>query len=106
MAIRRLILVLLCAVTALGTPLSRGLAAVGEEPCMSSGMSHGTPMDCDCATDKTPSCAEHCAALFAATVLASDSASSATALPDERVTPVSASNFESRAGPPGLQPPR
>jgi hypothetical protein len=71
-----------------------------------SGMSHDAMPDCDCGTEKAASCAQHCAALFAATLIGSDAGLTGLKLPDEAAPVVSASSFESRAGPPGLQPPR
>jgi hypothetical protein len=102
----RLILATLCLVLAFGAPLSRAFGA--EQPCGMSGMSHDAGMsDCDCGGDEAAKCAQHCAAVFAGFVLQSVAAPEASfMLQDGAVAALPSIDFESRAGPPRLQPPR
>jgi hypothetical protein len=102
----RLMLVVLCASLAFGVTLSQSVAAQ-QPPCMS-GMDHGAGMpDCDCGEQEMMNCAQHCAALFAGAMLPVSPLSLQGLKPaSEGVSSSSLVDFQSHAGPPGLQPPK
>ena len=99
---RRLLMLLLSAVLAVGLPAFAPYVMAGDEPCS---MSHDSNPQEQGAADQGTNCAKHCAAVCAAMVL-----------PAVRPLPTDLSTgcaiallpalFQSQYGPPGLHPPR
>lgn len=103
---RRLTLMLLCAAIAFGGPLSRAVAADDRQPCMAMPHDGAAMPDCDYSHEKAAACADHCAPLFAAVVIPANDAAAPRITTGEIIVVATAGKFKSRAGPPGLQPPR
>ena len=105
--VRQLLLVLLSALIALGTPLSHSTPDDSEAPCEASMAGSGMPAG-DCCGDTDPSkCATRCALAAAGTVLAASTGSRLWATSSYSPTAQAFdARFQSRASPPGLQPPR
>ena len=98
MLVRKLLLAILCAAFALGSPLA---GASAEPPCESAG-----EMPCDCESGAS-GCALACSVATspASTILPADLSGAIPAEAD-RVNGTSAAHFASLTGPPVLQPPR
>jgi hypothetical protein len=105
-AARRFLLTVLCAVMALGTPLTFAAAATLDAgDAAMQAMSHeGDGCDC-CSLDQAAKCAQHCAAAFGSALPQLPSAVPGGAVAEPASTQRAVA-FSSRSGPPTLQPPR
>ena len=102
---RRLMILVLSATLAAGIPVFMAYAAGAGEPCPMMADDAGTMPDCDTPASHEASCAQYCATACAGVVLSSAKPCSAASR-SERVLALPFASFDSRAGPPGLQPPR
>ena len=97
---------LFCAMLVLGAPLAQALAASAAEPCMSAMAADGDNASECCDTQQTVAgCALQCDALSGSLLSFERPAVPAVAAA-YAVAMISPPDFESLAGPPGLQPPR
>lgn len=103
--IKRLAVLVLCAVLGLGLPHYAAYAAGGEGDHHVL-MAHDAEMaDCGASGDVHFDCAQYCAAMCAGMVL-DFPCDALTPLPRDGVSALPAASYRSHAGPPGLQPPR
>jgi hypothetical protein len=104
--LRRIVSLLLCLSTFFGVLVPQALAMPAHDMgSMSMSHSDGAPCgDCD---EGTPSaCDEHCAALSGGMLLPMVPLSPQPVVATNSVVSTTVIDFESYAGPPGLQPPR
>jgi hypothetical protein len=99
MALRRIFLILLCALLGIGAPLASSFAA--GTPCAT--IDGSAP--CDCEDAGASDCAAACSTASVVGLIAVPTASLSTPVLDEAACLVQA-GFTSQSGPPGLQPPR
>jgi hypothetical protein len=105
--VRQSIFVLMSALIAFGTPLSHSNPSDSKAPCEAS-MNDGGAASGDCCGDpNVGKCASACALAAAGTVIAINSELRVRTSPSRgSVAQPLDIPFKSRAGPPGLQPPR
>jgi hypothetical protein len=105
--LRQLLALLLCLTVVAGPaiPDVQAAASADEAPCAMA--EDGAAPACDdCAGGQKALCAQKCSAAYAGVVVIHHMVSASAAVSFDRAATTITEAFRSRAGPPGLQPPR